>query len=104
MTNWEAMEQYLKDVRPTNPTLHHYLVMTMRRSSQNPNNSMAMAAAMYMGRQQYGNGTQHSSRELRQDGVLHRIRCLINLAPKFLKGRTHAKPKDCPTATDQSAG
>ena len=97
MTNWEAMEQYLKDVRPTNPTLHNYLVMTMRRSSQNPNNSMAMAAAMYMSRQQY-------PQELRQDGVLRRLRCLINLAPKFLKGRTHAKPKDCPTATDQSAG
>jgi hypothetical protein len=83
MTNWEAMEQYLKGVRRTNPTLHDYLVMTMRRSSQNPNNSMAMAAAMYMGRQQY-------PRELRQDGVLQRLRCLINLAPKFLKGRIHA--------------
>jgi len=85
MTNWEAMEQYLKASRRTNPALHDSLVMTMRRSRQGPNNSMTMAAAMYMGRQQY-------PREMRQDGVLQRIRCLINLAPKFLKGRTHAKP------------
>ena len=68
-----------------NPSLDSYLFMTMRRSRQGPNNSMTMAAAMYMGRQQY-------PREMRQDGVLQRIRCLINLAPKFLKGRTHAKP------------
>ena len=59
----------MKASRRTNPALHDYLVRTMLRSSQNSNNSMAMAAAMYMGRQQY-------PREMRQDGVLQRMQTI----------------------------
>ena len=52
-----------------NPSLDDYLLMTMRRSLQGPNNAMTMAAAMYMGRQQ-------ASRELRQEGVLQRMQTI----------------------------